>query len=138
MNTEIEKAVKGKVFNDTVMLEINEPLPPSKKLVSDTHDYWIDLIHAAIAKATLGQKLPKLEKAFVLVEITTPKYSDNTQLWDTSNRAINLVINNLKGIFFKDDDFEHMAFGVVGDWGEEGRTVIKIMPFERFAELILN
>jgi len=82
--------------------------------------------------------LPKLEKAFVLIEIFTPKYTDNTQLWDTSNRSINLVINNLKGIFFKDDNFEHMAFGVVGSWGEIAKTVIKIMPFERFAKLIRN
>jgi predicted phosphohydrolase len=138
VNVNVEEKVKGEVVNDTVVLEINESLPLSKKLVSDTHDYWLDLIHAAIKKAALGQKLPKFEKAFVLIEIFTPKYSDNSKLWDTSNRSINLIINNLKGIFFKDDNFKHMAFGVVGDWGEEGRTVIRIMPFERFAELIFN
>ena len=42
------------------------------------------------------------------------------------NRAINLIINNLKGIFFRDDDFEHMAFSVVAKWGEIGRTTIRI------------
>jgi hypothetical protein len=138
VNVNVDEKVKGEVINDMVVLEIYEPLPQSKGLNPKTHDYWLDLIHAAIKKAALGQKLPKLEKAFVLIEITTIKYSDNSKLWDTSNRAINLIINNLKGIFFKDDNFRHMAFGAVGDWGEEGRTVIKIMPFERFAEIIKN
>ena len=62
----------------------------------------------------------------VLIEITAPRGTDNTKVWDTSNRAINLVINNLKGIFFRDDDFEHMAFSVVAKWGEIGRTTIRI------------
>ncbi|MCL2638361.1 MAG: hypothetical protein FWD48_08310 [Oscillospiraceae bacterium] len=134
----INEIVRSAVLKDMVVLEIKEALPPSKKLNSSLHDYWIDLIHAAIGQAAFGQKLPKFEKAFVLIEITAPKYTDNTQLWDTSNRSINLFINNLKGIFFKDDNFEHMAFGVVGCWGEAGKIVIKIMPFERFAELIKN
>jgi predicted phosphohydrolase len=123
---------------NTIVLEINEPLPPSKKLLAETHDYWLDLIHSAVRELAQRQKLPYFSKAFVLIEITTPKYTDNTQLWDTSNRSINLVINNLKGIFFEDDNLEHMAFGVVGNWGETGKTVIKIMPIERFAELINN
>lgn len=33
-----------------------------------------------------------------------------------SNRAIKVVINNLKGIFFKHDDFEHMACGIEAHW----------------------
>jgi predicted phosphohydrolase len=138
MNINTKEAVNGSVIKDVVVLEIKEALPPSKKLISDTHDYWIDLIHTAIGQAAFGQKLPYFEKAFVLIEITTQKYTDNTQLWDTSNRSINLVINNLKGIFFKDDNLEHMAFGVVGNWGETSKTVIKIMPFERFVKLIEN
>jgi hypothetical protein len=129
---------KGEVADDTVTLTIDEPLPSVKEFTASMQDYWLDLIHAAIKKAALGQKLPKFEKAFVLIEITTIKHNDNSKLWDTSNRAINLIINNLKGIFFKDDNFRCMAFGVVGDWGETGKTTIKIMPFERFAELILN
>jgi len=136
MNININATVNGAVIKDMVVLEIKEALPPSKKLISDTHDYWIDLIHAAIKESAQRQKLPYFEKAFVLIEITTPKYTDNTQLWDTSNRSINLVINNLKGIFFEDDNLEHMAFGVVGNWGETGKTIIKIIPFQRFAELI--
>jgi hypothetical protein len=134
----LAKSAKGEVAGDTITLTINEPLPSAKEFTASMQDYWLDLIHTAIKKAALGQKLPKFEKAFVLIEITTLKHSDNSKLWDTSNRAINLIINNLKGIFFRDDNFEHMAFGVVGDWGEEGRTVIKIMPFERFAEIIKN
>lgn len=60
------------------------------------------------------------------MEIVTPRGSGNARLWDTSNRAINVVINNLKGIFFEDDNMEHMAFSVVGRWGEQGVTTIRI------------
>ncbi|MBQ3528942.1 MAG: hypothetical protein IJA47_00440 [Oscillospiraceae bacterium] len=52
------------------------------------------------------------------------------RVWDTSNRAINVVINDLKGIFFDDDDFEHMACGIVADWGEIGQTEIQICSLE--------
>ena len=41
-----------------------------------------------------------------------------------------MVINNLKGIFFDDDDFEHMACGIVADWGEIGQTEILICAVE--------
>ena len=44
-------------------------------------------------------------------------------------RPGNLVINNLKGIFFWDDDWSHMAFSVIGAWGETGRTVVLISRF---------
>ena len=70
--------------------------------------------------------IPKFQKAMVLIEITTPRGTDNPKVWDTSNRAINLIINNLKGIFFQDDDFEHMAFSVVANWDEIGKTTIRI------------
>ena len=29
-----------------------------------------------------------------------------------------------------DDNFEHMAFGVTASWGEEAKTVIKIIDFD--------
>ena len=126
------------VSSGVVTLKIDEPLPPQKELTASMQEYWLELIHAAIAKSSSTQKPPYFNKAFVLIEIITPKYSDNSQLWDTSNRSINLVINNLKGIFFKDDNFEHMAFGVVGGWGEFGQTIIRIMPFEMLDNLIKN
>jgi hypothetical protein len=129
------KITKGEISGKTITLTINEPLPNMKELTASVKDYWIDLIHSAIAKLAERQKPPYFEKAFVLIEITTPKYSDNSRLWDTSNRAVNLIINNLKGIFFEDDNHEHMAFGVVGKWGEGG-TVVRIMPFERFDKLL--
>ena len=57
-------------------------------------------------------------------------------MWDTSNRAIQVVLNNLKGIFFRDDDMEHMAFSVVGRWGEgTGKTVIRIFDFARLQQV---
>lgn len=115
--------------NEIVTLKINEPLPSLKELTSSVEEHWIEMIHKAIDR--IGEKgIPRYEKAFVLIEITTPKGSKNINVWDTSNRAINVIINNLKGIFFKDDDFEHMACGIVADWGETGETIIKICDFK--------
>lgn len=50
--------------------------------------------------------IPKFNKAFVLIEITTPRRTKNTKVWDASNRAINVIINNLKGVFFENNNFD--------------------------------
>ena len=50
----------------------------------------------------------------------------NHRLWDTSNRAINVIINNLKGIFFDDDNFEHISFSVEANLGKMGLTEVRI------------
>ena len=113
----------------TVVLTIPEPLPARKELTSNVEEHWIQMIHDAIAQES-KTGLPYFEKAFVLIRIQTPRGTNNKQGWDTSNRAINVVINNLKGIFFDDDDFEHMACGIVADWGEIGQTEIRICTLE--------
>ena len=108
-----------------VTLTINEPLPGLKELTAAVEDHWISMIHKAIFEES-RTGIPKFNKAFVMIEITTPRGSNNPKVWDTSNRAINVIINNLKGIFFRDDDFEHMACGIVAGWGENGQTIIRI------------
>ena len=113
----------------TVVLTIPEPLPARKELTSNVEEHWIQMIHDAIAQES-KTGLPYFEKAFVLLRIQTPRGTNNKQVWDTSNRAINVGINNLKGIFFDDDDFEHMACGIVADWGEIGQTEIRICTLE--------
>lgn len=112
-----------------VVFTIPEPLPARKELTSNVEEHWIQMIHDAIAQES-KTGLPYFEKAFVLIRIQTPRGTNNKQVWDTSNRAINVVINNLKGIFFDDDDFEHMACGIVADWGEIGQTEIRICTLE--------
>lgn len=112
-----------------VTLTINEPLPGLKELTAAVEDHWISMIHKAIFEES-KTGIPKFEKAFVMIEITTPRGCNNPKVWDTSNRAINVIINNLKGIFFRDDDFEHMACGIVADWGENGQTTIRICELE--------
>ena len=112
-----------------VLLTIPEPLPARKELTSNVEEHWIKMIHDAIARES-QTGLPYFEKAFVLIRIWTPRGTNNKRVWDTSNRAINVVINNLKGIFFDDDDFEHMACGIVADWGEIGQTEIWICALE--------
>ena len=108
-----------------VRLLIPEPLPARKELTSNVEEHWIQMIHDAIARES-QTGLPYFGKAFVLILIRTPRGTNNKRVWDTSNRAINVVINNLKGIFFDDDDFAHMACGIVADWGEIGETEIRI------------
>ena len=113
-----------------IVLTIPEPLPARKELTSNVEEHWIKMIHDAIAQES-ETGLPYFEKAFVLLRIWTPRGTNNKRVWDTSNRAINVVINNLKGIFFDDDDFEHMACGIVADWDEIGQTEIRICSMEK-------
>ena len=107
-------------------LRIDEPLPSMKKLTEAVEEHWKAMLHAAISDAAAQEPLPYFEKAFVEIEIVTPRGSNNARVWDTSNRAIQVILNNLKGVFFRDDDMEHMAFSVVGRWGEKGVTILRI------------
>ena len=59
------------------------------------------MLHAAIAEAARQNPFPYFSKAMVEIEVITPRGSDNARLWDTSNRAINVAINNLKGVFLR-------------------------------------
>ena len=113
----------------SVTLTINEPLPSTKELTEAVEEHWIKMIHDELVRE--GKTgIPVFDKAFVMIEITTPRGTHNCKLWDTSNRSINVIINNLKGILFMDDNFKHMAFGVTASWGEEAKTVIKIIDFD--------
>ena len=108
-----------------VCLVIPEPLPGIKELTGTVEEHWTRMIHEAIAQqARIG--IPRYKKAHVHIRITAPRGTNNSKVWDTSNRAINVIINNLKGIFFDDDDFEHMSCSVVALWGEIGMTEIRI------------
>ena len=108
-----------------VCLVIPEPLPGLKELTGTVEEHWARMIHEAIAQqAKIG--IPYFEKAHVHIRIAAPRGTNNSKVWDTSNRAINVIINNLKGIFFDDDDFEHMSCSVVASWGKIGVTEIRI------------
>lgn len=118
-------AVSSSQTDSVVCLTIPEPLPGLKELTGTVEDHWTRMIHEAIAhQAKTG--ITYFEKAHVHIRITAPRGTHNHQLWDTSNRAINVIINNLKGIFFDDDDFEHMSFSVEAAWGEMGLTEVRI------------
>ena len=121
-----ERRCGGLSDGTTVSLLFNEPLPATKGLSATVEEHWLDMLHNAIHKASVGSPLPYFKKAFVQIEIITPKGTDNAHVWDTSNRAIQVILNNLKGILFYDDDMEHMAFSVLGSWGERGVTIVRI------------
>ena len=108
-----------------VCLVMPEPLPGLKELTGTLEEHWTRMIHEAIAKqAKTG--IPRFEKAHVHIRITAPRGTNNSKVWDTSNRAINVIINNLKGIFFDDDNFEHMSCSIEASWGKIGMTEIRI------------
>lgn len=112
-----------------VCLIIPEPLPGLKELTGSVEEHWTRMIHEAIAQqAQIG--IPYFEKAHVHIRITTPRGTNNRKVWDTSNRAINVIINNLKGIFFDDDDFEHMSFSVEAYWGKISMTEVRIFNYK--------
>ena len=128
-----EQRSSGTSADSVVTLTIQAPLPSMKKLTEALEEHWKTMIHIAIAEAARQSPLPYFERA--LVEIVTTKGCNNAKVWDTSNRAINVIINNLKGIFFEDDNMEHMAFSVVGRWGGKGVTIIRILDFGRLQQI---
>lgn len=125
----------GKNKNSVVTLTITEPLPSMKRLTESVEEHWKAMLHAAIAESARQEPLPYFDKAMVEIKVITFRGSDNARLWDTSNRAIQVVFNNLKGIFFEDDNMEHMAFSVVGRWGEKGATIIRILDFDKSQQI---
>ena len=104
----------GENSGEVITLTIHEALPSMKRLTEAIEEHWKTMIHEAIDEAARQKPLPYFEKAMVEITIITPRGANNANLWDTSNWAINAVINNLKGIFFRDNNIEHMAFSVVG------------------------
>ena len=120
----------GQNNGETVTLTIHEALPLMKRLTEAIEEHWKAMIHEAIDEAARHESLPYFGKAMVKITIITPRGANNANVWDTSNRAINIIINNLKGIFFRDDNIEHMAFSVVGLWGGKGTTILRISEFD--------
>lgn len=116
--------------NRVVTLTIHEALPAMKYLTVALEEHWKAMIHAAIEEAARQEPLPYFEKAMVEITVITPRGTNNAKVWDTSNRAINVIINNLKGVIFLDDNMEHMAFSVVGSWGEKGVTILRITEMD--------
>lgn len=130
-----QKQSYGTSDGGIVVLSIQEPLPSMKRLTEAVEEHWKAMLHSAIEEAARQEPLPYFQKAFVEIEIITPRGSDNTKVWDTSNRAINVIINNLKGILFEDDNMEHMAFSVVGKWGEKGVTMIRVSELDELRQI---
>ena len=120
-----EVSVSQTDSNQMVCLVIPEPLPGLKELTGTLEEHWVRMIHEAIAKqAKIG--IPYFKKAHVHIRIIAPRGTNNSKVWDTSNRAINVIINNLKGNFFDDDDFGHMSCSVEASWVKICMTEIRI------------
>ena len=121
------------------VLEIGEALPHNKELQSSAlNDHWLGCIHAAIGKIAEKDIVPCFNMAMVGFCLAMPRGANNARMWDASNRALNLVINNLKGVFFPDDNIEHMAFAVLGCWAEEPKTTVYIGDYHTQREEIMR
>ena len=117
--------VNGYVEDGIVVLEIFEALPHTKHLAEEL-EHWQEMIHSAIDDLANKYDKPFFERAHMglMVEmLRNPKF----KAWDITNRAINLTVNNLKGIFFPDDDVEHLSIISAGRWSAEtSKTTIMI------------
>lgn len=63
-------------IGDGHTLTIGEPLPSIKRLTEAVEEHWKAMIHAAIEEAARQGRLPYFEKAFVQIEIVTPRGSN--------------------------------------------------------------
>ena len=129
VKTSTAEAVAPNGSDGIIRLLIPEPLPGLKELTAAVEEHWVRMIHDAIAQQSQNG-IHYFEKAHVHIRITASRGTNNFKVWDTSNRAINVIINNLKGIFFDDDDFEHMSCSIEANWGEISETEIFICKYE--------
>lgn len=127
---------RGEVQGKVAVFTFQEPLPSQKELTVAVEEYWVDMLHTAFRKAAEQGRLPHFQKAMVEILVATPRGCDNTKVWDTSNRAIQIILNNLKGVFFPDDDLEHMAFAVTGSWtAGTGYTTVRVSDFNKSQQI---
>ena len=121
------------------VLIVGEALPHTKtEMTGAAIAHWQSCIHAAVRMLAQKGDVPRFDKAMVGIHVSMPRGANNSRIWDTSNRAINLVLNNLKGVFFPDDNIEHMAFAVVGSWSEQPKTAIYVGDFTSQSERIIT
>ena len=129
----------GYVDDGIAVLVIGEALPHTKtEMTGAVMGHWQSCIHAATAMLAERYPVPHFEKAVVGIHVAMPRGANNSRIWDTSNRAINLILNNLKGVVFPDDNIEHMAFAVVGSWAEQAETTVFVGDFASQSERIMT
>jgi len=129
----------GYVDEGIAVLIIGEALPHTKTEMTGTVlGHWQSCIHAAVSRLAEHSPVTHFDRAMVGIHVAMPRGANNSRIWDTSNRAINLILNNLKGIFFPDDNIEHMAFAVVGSWAEHPETTIFVGDFVNRSEQIIT
>lgn len=114
-------------------IEINRLIPHNKS--REIHNEWVILLHSEIDLLAKKQAIRMFGKAFVGILLSVPPDYAKRKLWDTDNRALHLIFNNLKGIFFLDDDYLHMCFGVFGKESSNESTVIFIGDVKDAAQI---
>jgi len=122
--------------NRLVFLEIFETLPHTKHRAEE-FEHWQELIHSSIENLTDKCEKPFFEQAHMglLVEMQkNPRF----KVWDISNRAVNFTVNNLKGIFFPDDDVEHLSIISAGRWSEIPKTTIILGEYSASFDKVNN
>ena len=107
----------GALWGRTVILSFQEPLPSQKGTDGGGGGILVDMLHAAFQKVAEQGASP-----FSKGPGGDPHRNAQGQRQHEGmghlQRAIQVILNNLKGVFFPDDDMEHMAFAVAGHWAE--------------------
>jgi len=105
---------------------------PHKKSREEQFEF-VKKLHEEINKL---DRVKMFNRAIVSIIVCLPQSSTNQKTWDVDNRAIHLILNNLKGIFFKDDDYDNVSLFVCGKQSQEPETVILIDTYSKHTELI--
>lgn len=72
-----EAMSRGRQEDGCVILTFEESLPSMKEYSAALEDHWKAMIHAAIQEAAAQEGLPRFDRAFVQIEVTTPRGSNN-------------------------------------------------------------
>jgi len=105
---------------------------PHKKSREEQFEF-VKKLHEKIDKP---EEVEMFDRAIVSIIICLPYGCPKNKVWDVDNRAINLILNNLKGIFFEDDDYFHLSLFVCGKKSLKADTVILIDSLSNYAEVM--
>ena len=69
----LTKMSGGRLEAGCVVLTFEESLPSMKEYSAALDEHWRAMIHAAIQEAAVQEGLPRFDRAFVQIEVTTPR-----------------------------------------------------------------
>lgn len=126
--------------NGIILIRIPEDLPKfSKELNLSCRKRWQGYIYHALKKLKMNHGiLPYYGNAMIVIEVHSPSGVSGIYKWDVSNRTYNIIINDLKGLVFPDDNAINLIFAVAGVYDSDRQTLLYIGDFERHRNAIMQ